>query len=327
MSILSAQPSFTAVATSGNTVNGVTYSKTLAVSFNGTAAVSAAWNPTAGVNFAGTLGGIFYSIDGGAAVKGTTSPDAVVKQWKLINIVFTAGQHTITLYANDSKGDMSPTVTINVLVDTSTPAIAFGTGQTTTSAGTPLAFMVTDTEGDLINATGGGVWATSNSTAALTVSLVNGANKPGSPVKYNFTVSGLPATNGHWALTLHATNLALTSTSLTVVVKVTVSYAISVSVTSAAMATIGGYTGIQAKVTNGWTSSQSVIMFAVWTSATTGYTVCVGTGAYTGLASGASATLFAACPGLASGPYTVNVFVVTTTNNPVSAETTLSVTV
>ena len=324
VNVVSDTPYFTAAATSGNTYGGITYSKTLAVSFGGNATVSLGWDPSLGVNFAAHGAGVFYKIDNGAWVKTSTSSSSSYL-WKAINVVFTQGLHTITFNATDSKGDVSSPVTLEVLVDTSTPTVTFGTGQSTTSAGTPLAFSVTDSEGDL-NLTGG-VWATSNSSATLTTTLVSGTNKPGSPVTYNFTVAGLPATNGHWGLTLHATNLAGTTATTTVVIKVTVSYAVSVSVSNAAMATIGGYTGIQATVTNGWTSSQSVIMFAVWTSATTGYTVCVGTGAYTGLASGASATLFAACPGLASGPYTVNVFVVTTTNNPVSAETTLSVTV
>jgi len=321
---VSATPYFTAAATSGNTYNGITYSKTLAVSFGGNATVSLGWNPTLGVNFGHTLGGVFYKIDNGVWVKAAAS-NSPTFLWHAINVVFTQGLHTITFNATDSQGDVSAPVTLQVLVDTSTPTVHFISGQSAVSVGTPIQFSVTDSEGDL-NMTAGGVWATSNSTATLTTAITTGTNNPGNPVTYNVTVTGLPATQGHWSLTLHAYNLAGTVATLTEVVKVTVAYADSMSVTTPALATIGSFTGIQATVTNGWTSSQSVIMFAVFTSVTTGDVACVATGSAT-LASGASQSVFAPCASLPSGTYSVAIFVITTGNNPVSSKTTISVTV
>jgi len=321
LNIVTKTPSFTAAASSGNTYSGIVYSKTLAVSFTGTAAVSLGYDPALGVNFATHAGGIYYKIDNGAWVLGTTSHLSSVT-WNVINVVFTSGLHTITFYANDSKADQSASVTLQVLVDNSAPTVAFGAGQTTVPAGTPVMATIVDTEGDL-NATS--VVATSNSTATLTAA-VTGTNNPGNSVTYTVAITGLPASTGHWKLTLSGKDYAGNAASASLVLKVTVAFAVSFVISGTpTVGTLGGYTGINAAYQNLNPTSQSVVVFAVWKL--NGQTQGTSTSSAT-VAAGATYSAFLVEPvGLSSGSYTVNLFVWTTGNAPVSSTTTISVSV
>jgi len=214
-------------------------------------------------------------------------------------------------------------VSLQVLVDTSAPTIAFGAGQTTVPAGTSVAATIVDTEGDL-NASS--VVATSNSTATLTAT-VTGTNSPGNSVTYMVSISGLPASTGHWKLTLSASDYAGNAASASLTLKVTVAFGASfVVVGTPSKGTLGGYTGINAAFQNLNPTSQSIVVFAVWKNSI-GQTVGIGTSSAT-VAAGATYSAFIVEPiGLPSGSYTVNLFVWTTSNVPVSSTTTISVSV
>ncbi len=113
---------------------------------------------------------------------------------------------------------------------------------------------------------------------------------------------------------------------VSITVTVSVPFATSVIINSATYTTLGAFPGISASATNIWSTSQNLIVFAVWKNGG-GQTVAVTTGGLS-LASGATGTAFAPLPNaLPSGTYTVNVFVITTSNNPVSTQTTITVTV
>jgi hypothetical protein len=308
VTIVSPNPTIT-VNTPSGTIGHTVYSKFAGVGFSGAAAVSKGVFPVP------TISSVSFTVDGGTAqtASGTTSWAAVAT---LAN-----GLHTLTFQAKDSNGALSATNSTLVLVDTAAPTITV-TSSASIQGGQPVTFSIVDTEGDLQASS---VAATSNSTATLTTT-VTGTNNPGSSVTYTVTVTGLPVSTGHWGVTLNAKDLAGNSaTAVTAVVKVIVAFANSVGISGAAKATIGGYTGVSATVTNSWTTSQNLVMIAVWTNSA-GQPVCVGFGSLT-LASGGSASAFAGCLNTpASGTYTVNIFIITTANQGVSTKTTITVT-
>ena len=321
LSIVTHTPSFSAAATSGNTYSGVVYSKASAVTFGGKAGVSLGWDPALGVNFHSTGGGIYYKIDNGAWALATVGGPHV--SWTF-TAIFTSGTHTITFNATDSQGDMSAPVTIQLLIDGSAPTItAVTTTGSVLNAGSAVSFSITDTEGDL-NASS--VVATTNSTATLTAT-VTGTNNNGHSVTYTVSVAGLPASTGHWSVTLNAKDLAKNAAAAkTITVKVTVAFAVSFVVQGTpSKGTCGGYTCISAAYQNLNPTSQTVIVFAVWKLGT--QTVGISTSSAT-VASGAtySAPLVEP-PGVPSGTYTVNIFVWTTGNLPVSSTTSITVSV
>jgi len=126
---------------------------------------------------------------------------------------------------------------------------------------------------------------------------------------------------------LNAKNLVgNVATPVKVVVSVTVAFAQSMVISGTpTSSTVGGYTGVTATFTNEWSSSQSIIVFAVWKNSL-GQTVYISASTAT-LAAGASQAFFLPEVGLASGSYTVNVSVWTTSNLPVSSQTSLTVSV
>ncbi|MDA4126323.1 MAG: hypothetical protein OK452_03835 [Thaumarchaeota archaeon] len=81
--------------------------------------------------------------------------------------------------------------------------------------------------------------------------------------------------------------------------------------------TLGGFSAVKANLTSEWSSSLDLIVFAIWKNGG-GQTVAVGTGGIT-LSSGETGTTFAPLTDVpARGSYTVELFAVTTNNNPVS---------
>jgi hypothetical protein len=309
LTLVSPNPTITVNSPVG-TVGHVVYSGFNGVGFSGTSAASLGYVPATV-----TISSVTYSVDGAAAVtaSGTTSWTAVP--------TMANGLHTVTFTVTDSNMNTASNTT-SVLVDTTGPVI---TGPTTLAygAGTPVVFSVVDAEGDLNAAS---VVATSNSSATLTTT-VTGTNNPGSSVTYTVSVSGLPATTGHWSLTLNAKSLTgVAAHAVTVVVAVTVAQAQSLVISGTpTSSTVNGYTGVSATYQNVWSSSQSVIVFAVWKNSID-QTVYVSAGAAT-LAAGGSQSFFLPELGLAAGTYTVNVSVWTTSNTPVSVQTTVTVTV
>jgi hypothetical protein len=309
LNIVSPNPTIT-VNTPSGTVGHIVYSAFNGVGFSGTAAASAGY--LAG---AVTISSVTYSVDGGTAVtaSGTTSWTAVP--------TMANGLHTVKFTATDSNGNTA-TNTTSVLVDTKGPTITAPT-QLAYGAGSPIQFTVVESEGDLNAAS---VVASSNSSATLTTT-VTGTNNPGASVTYTVSVSGLPATTGHWSLTLNAKSMTgVAATAVTIVVQVTVAQAQSLVISGTpTSSTVNGYTGVSATYTNEWSTSQNVIAFAVWKNSI-GQTVYVSAGS-ANLAAGASQAFFLPEVGLAAGSYTVNVSVWTTSNTPVSVQTSVTVTV
>jgi hypothetical protein len=312
-------PTFT--VTTPKPLSGVIYSSSVAVVLSGYANVSSGFTSTgAGPNVA-TMANLGYKVGSGT--------------WKSISLAgsnptwsfaatMSAGLNTLSVNVTDSKGDVSAVQTFTVLVDTAAPVVTFttATGATINYTNSVTATIVV-AQGDL-NATS--VVATVNGTAlASSAVTISGTNNNGHSVTYTVTLKGLPA--GKDNLGLSAKTLAgLTGSATAITVKVLVSFAQSVLINSASYGTLGSFNGISVSATNIWSTSQNLVVFAVWKNAG-GQTVAVTTGGLT-LGSGGTGSTF--CPlasGLGSGSYSVQVFVITTNNNPVSSPTTISVTV
>jgi large repetitive protein len=312
LTIVSPNPTITVNSPTG-TVGHTVYSAFSGVGFSGTSAPSTGY-------LAGTvtISSVTYSVDGGTAVtaSGTNAWTAVP--------TMANGIHTVTFTVTDSNKNTATNST-TVLVDTTGPTI---TGPTTLSygAGTPIVFTIVEPEGDLNMNTTTSLVATSNSSATLT-STVTGTNNPGKSVTYMVSVAGLPATTGHWSLTLNAKSLTgVAAKAVTVVVQVTVAQAQSLVLQGTlSSSVVDTFTGVSATYVNEWSTSQNVIAFAVWKN-NLGQTVYVSAGSAT-QAAGGSQSFFLPAVGLAAGTYTVNVSVWTTGNNPVSIQTPVTVTV
>jgi len=295
-------------------VSGVIYSSTSTVVFVGQANVSVGYGSAVLINSVG------FKIDKGTWQSTVISPGHDIV-WS-VAATFSTGLHTIVFNATDSQTNVVVSSTYQVLIDSTAPTIAF-----TTAAGavlnysTPVQATITDTEGDL-NATA--VTATANGTAVASSDIkVTGTNSLGNSVTYGVAISNLPV--GTWSIVLSATDFAGNTASSTITVTVQVAYAFSVIINSATSGTLGSFTGVSVSATNVWSTGQNLVVFAVYKNSV-GQTVAVATGGLT-LASGAEGSAFAPLAGaLPSGSYTVNVFVVTTGNNPVSSSSTLSVT-
>lgn len=313
VSTVSANP--TILVTSPKAVSGVVYSMTSGVVFNGNANSSLGYPPTT------TIASVTFSVDKGAATAATivSGTGTSMVTWSA-GVFFSAGIHNITFTATDSSSNKITSALLKVLVDTTTPIVKF-----TTKTGANLTFgssvtaVIVETLGDL-NATS--VSATRNGTkiAAANV-VVTGTNNLGKNTTYTVSINNLPS--GTWVLALSAKDLAGNMGSATsITVHVTVPFAQSVIINSASYGTLGNFAGVTVSATNIWSTSQNLVVFAVWKNEA-GQTVAVTTGGLT-LASGATGTAFAPLAGqLPSGTYTVNVFVITTGNNPVSSTTSI----
>ena len=314
---VSAVPTF--AVTSPAPVSGVIYSSSTAVVFLGQANASIGYPTTVQITSVG------YKI---GSNPWQTAPivagNAIT--WS-IAAVFSAGLNTIMFNATDGTNTFVST-SYKVLVDTSAPDINFVTANNANlSSGATVTATIVENEGDL-NSSSVSAVATNLDTAAtktLTVA-VTGTNNLGHSVSYGVTLSGLVA--GNWSIALGAFNYAGLSNSTSLTVHVIVPFAQSVSITSAAKGTLGAFTGISVSATNLWTSGQNLVVFAVFKNSA-GQTVAVATGGLT-LGAGASGTAFATSSdlsGLPSGSYTVSVFIITTSNNPVSSSTSISVSI
>jgi hypothetical protein len=91
----------------------------------------------------------------------------------------------------------------------------------------------------------------------------------------------------------------------------------ALQIVDASFGTLGEFSVVKASLTSEWYSSLDLIVFAIWKNSGS-QTVAVGTGGIT-LASGETGMTFAPLADLpARGSYTVELFAVTTNNNPVS---------
>jgi hypothetical protein len=300
---------------------GTIYSSKNSVVFTGQANVSIGYAATGPL--AVKIVSVTYKIDSGSV---QTAP--ITSGYSItfsVAATMTPGLHHLSFNATDSVGNVAVGTTYSVLIDVVAPTVAF-----TTATGAKLNYSntvvatITVPEGDL-NLTS--VTPTLNGTALSSSHFkVTGTNNLGSSVSYTVTISGLPA--GSDNLGLSASSLAgLTGTAKAITVTVSVPPSQSVIIVSASYGTEGGYTGISITATNIWSTSQNLIAFAVWKNSA-GQTVAVTTGGLGTMASGATTTTFAPLlSALPSGSYTVNVFVVTTGNLPVSSTTSITASV
>jgi len=299
--------------------SGVIYSSSNSVVFSGQANTSIGY--AASGPQAVHISAVTYKIDSGSV---QTAPITTGYHITFsVAATMAAGLHSISFNTTDSKGNVATGSKYSVLVDTAAPTLAF-----TTKTGalvnytSPVTATITVPEGDL-NATS--VVASLNGTALASSHVkVTGTNTLGSSVTYTVTISGLSA--GHDTIGLSASSLAgMTGTATTITVTVQVNPATSVIITSASYGSLGSFNGISVTATNTWSASYNLVVFAVWKNSA-GQTVAVTTGGLT-LASGASGSAFAPLAGgLASGSYTVSVFVITTGNLPVSSTTSITAT-
>jgi len=302
-------------------LNGVIYSSNNAVVFSGEANVSIGY-ASAGPQ-AVTITSVTYKIDSGSVQSAPITPAYQITF--SVAATMTPGLHTIIFNATDSAGNVASSSSYSVLVDTAAPAVAFTTkNNAIINYSNPVTATITVPGGDL-NATS--VAATLNGTAlaASQVAISPSTNTLGTSTVYTVTITGLPA--GSDTVGLSASSMAgLTGTATSIVVTVQVAFSQSVIITSATYGTLGSFNGISVSATNTWSTSQNLVVFAVWKNSA-GQTVAVTTGGLS-LAAGASGTTFAPLAGaLPSGSYSVSVFVITTSNQPVSTPTSITASV
>jgi hypothetical protein len=301
-------------------LSGVIYSSVNSVVFSGQANVSIGY-ASAGPE-AVKITSVTYSVDGGAAQAAPITSGYTITF--SVAATMTAGLHSLVFNATDSLGNVASSTKYSVLVDVAAPTVAFTTKTgASVNYSSPVTATITVPQGDL-NTTS--VAASVNGTALPSSDVsISGTNSLGKSVTYTVTISGLAA--GTDTIGLSASSLAgLTGTATSITVTVKVAFSSSVIITSATYGTLGSFTGISVSATNSWSSSQSLVVFAVWKNSA-GQTVAVTTGGLT-LAAGASGTTFAPlASALPSGSYSVSVFVITTANQPVSSPTSITASV
>ena len=301
-------------------VSGSTfYVSSTFVSINGNASASLGYPSTVDID------SVCYTLGSGANACASISPANSVSF--SIPVTLASGLNTISFNATDSNANTVVSSTYTILVDNTAPMINYVTAANANiSSPATVTANIVDSMGDL-NASSVSAAATNIQTSAtkMLTASVTGTNNPGHSVTYAVSISGL--TTGNWTVKLSASDLAGNSNSSTITVHVTVPFAESFVVSGTPQtATIGTFAGINASYTNLNPTSQSVIVFAVFKNSG-GQTMGIGTGSLT-VGAGATQSVFIAEPvGLASGTYSVSIFVFTTGNLPVSVSTTISVTV
>ena len=318
--VLTVSATPTISVTSPTPLNNIIYTNVATVVFQGEA------NTSLGYPTSVTIASVSYKIGSGSWESATITTTGSKATWVATGFL-SPGLNTIVFNATDSNGNVVVSPTFTVLVDTAAPNISFMTANNANvSSPATVSANIVDSMGDL-NASSVSAAATNIQTSAtktLTAS-VTGTNNPGHSVTYAVSISGL--TTGNWSIALSASDLAGNSNSSTITVHVTVPFAQSFAVSGTPhSATIGSFTGINASYTNLNPTSQSVVVFAVFKNSA-GQTMGIGTGSLT-VGAGATQSVFIAEPvGLASGTYSVSIFVFTTGNLPVSVSTSISVTV
>ena len=317
VTLVSATPTFS--VTSPKPLSGVIYSSSTAVTFQGQANVSLGYASSVHITSVG------YSVDGGHWQSATVAAGNKIT-WA-VSVFVTAGLHSVQFNATDNSAASNTVVSqkYSVLVDSSAPDVNFVTAANAniTSPATVTANVI-DKMGDL-NTTSVSAVATNIQTAAtktLTVAVTPNTS-PGNSVTYPVTITGL--TTGNWSIALSATDYAGNSNSSTITVHVTVPAGESFVVSGTpSKGTLGTFTGINVNYQNLNPSSESVVVFAVFQSSqgTVGVFTSSGT-----VSAGATQSFFIAETGMAPGSYTVNLFVLTTSGQPVSITTPITVTV
>jgi hypothetical protein len=311
---VSSIPTFS--VTSPAPVSGVVYSASTTVVFSGQANASIGYPTTV------TIDSVGYKIGTGVWQSAIIASDNTI-QWS-IAATFSAGLSAIKFNATDSEGNTYVSPSYSVLVDTTAPTLAFTTASNANlTGGSPAVATIVVAEGDL-NYTSVAVTVNGTAVASANIAVTPSANTLGKSGTYTVSIKNLPT--GSDNLAISASSLAGMSGSASVTVNVIVPFAQSVVINSAAQGTLGSFSGVSVTATNLWSTSQNLVVFAVWKNGA-GQTVAVTTGGLT-LASGATGSAFAPlASALPSGTYSVSVFVITTGNNPVSLATSISATV
>jgi hypothetical protein len=299
-------------------LNGVIYANSSPVVFSGNASVSKGYPPSTNIT------SVKYKLGSGASGSVILSP-ANSLTWS-VAVPMPSGLNSITFNATDSNGNTVTSQTFTVLVDSSPPTLKFTTPNgASLQYGQSVNAWIVDTLGDL-NFTSVSVTRNGTAIPSSSISISPSSNTLGTSINYTVTISNLPA--GKWVLQLSAKDLAgNNATPVSITVTVSVPFAQSVvSSGTPSYGTLGGFNGVSASFTNLWTTSQNLVVFAVWKNSA-GQTVAVTTAGLT-LAPGQTASAFAPLTSpLPSGTYTVNIFVITTSNQPVSTTTTITVTI
>jgi len=303
-------------------LNNVIYSNSVNVQFRGWANVSTGYNDCTGGACPAevTMSSLGWQV-GSSGTWQSTGLAGTTAQWSVI-ATLPSGLSAVTFNATDSKNNVVVSSTYSVLVDTSAPTVTdVTTAGSTLNAGQLFQTTIVDTEGDLNTTYGAhGVEVTYNGTvlAASNVQL-SGTNNLGSSVTYTLTAL-LPT--GHWSVVVSAEDLAgNTGSSAAELVSVTVAFADSITfnTSTAVYGQVGAYKGITLSVTNSWSTSQTIVVYATFKSGTSIY-VAQGT---TTLSPGQTAPVFCIDIGvIPPGTYTVTFSAVTTSNQAVSAPTT-----
>jgi len=305
ITIVSALPTIS--ITSPKPLNGVIYSSSAAVTFQGWANASAGFSPTT------TIATIAYKIGSGTWQVAAT-PGANTNKYA-VTLFLPFGLSTIAFNATDSNKNTVVSQTYTVLVDATPPTFTIGTPVAGTGSDT---VTVMTAEGDFNEST---FVATYGSTTVPSSSISwSGTQTPGSPGTLTATISGLTAGTN----TLTVTGKTYTGVSGTATLSITITIVFADSITfvtgSATWGSSGAAQGVFVPVTNSWNAGQQLTIYATLKSGTSTYVL---EGGLT-VAAGQTATVFLQdfLTTVPVGTYTVTFSAITTANQAVSAPTT-----
>jgi len=289
-------------------VNNVIYSQSAAVIFQGQA------NTSLGYSSATTIASIAYKVNTNHWQPVTIATGETHVTWSLA-ATMPQGLSTIWFNATDTKSNVVVSSAYTVLVDNQPPTFTIGTP---VSGSGSDAVTIHTTQGDFNTST---FVATYGSTTVPSSSISwSGTQTVGSPSTLTATINGL--TTGTNTLTVSGSTYTGVAGSASSSITITIVFADSITFTtaSAAWGSSGAAQGIFVPVTNSWSSSQQLTLYATLKSGTSTYVLVGGET----LAAGQTGTVFvqdflAVVP---AGTYTVTFSAITTANQAVSAPTT-----
>jgi len=300
-------------------VNNVIYSQSAAVIFQGQANVSlgylhncASCDPaiTTGV----TISTLAYKVGTNFWQPVTIASGESSVTWSLA-ATMPQGLSTIWFNATDSKSNVAVSPAYTVLVDNQPPTFTIGTPASGSGSD---AVTITTAEGDFNTST---FVATYGSTTVPSSSISwSGTQTVGSPSTLTATINGL--TTGTNTLTVSGSTYTGVAGSASSSITITIVFADSVSFTTsgATWGSSGAAQGIFVPVTNSWSSSQQLTLYATLKSGNNVYVLVGGES----LAAGQTGTVFLQdfLTVVPAGTYTVTFSAITTANQAVSAPTT-----
>jgi len=282
---------------------GVIYSDSPTVVFSGQANISIGYPATGST--AVTIKDVGYEIGAGtwsnAAVTETTTPGSY--GWNAVAFL-TAGLNKVVFNTTDSDTNVYLSPSYTVLVDSSTPTVAFTTanGANLTNGAHATATIVV-AQGDL-NASS--VVASVNGTALPSGDVsISGTNALGQSVTYTVSIA-LPAGSDYVGLSAASlAGLTGTATSITVTVSVPIDQTFQSSGTGLpTFTTVSGFQGVSVTWANNGDSAIAAQFWIQFTGPTTSAEFQGST-----VAAGGSTTVFFGTAGLAPGSYTATVYV------------------